>query len=38
MRRPALTIEDGTVAITDNYIRVAAPAGFPRNQLIEVTL
>ena len=25
--RPALTIEDGTVAVTDNYIRVPVPAG-----------
>jgi len=36
--RPALTIEDGTVAVTDNYFRVAAPAGHPRNEWVEVTL
>ena len=36
--RPALTIEDGTVAVTDNYFRVAAPAGHSRNEWIEVTL
>lgn len=36
--RPALTIEDGTVAVTDNYIRVAVPAGHQRNEWIEVTL
>ncbi len=36
--RPALTIEDGTVAVTDNYIRVPVPAGHSRNEWIEVTL
>jgi len=36
--RPALTIEDGTVAVTDNYFRVAAPAGHSRNEWVEVTL
>jgi threonylcarbamoyladenosine tRNA methylthiotransferase MtaB len=36
--RPALTIEDGSVAVTDNYIRVPAPAGHPRNEWVEVTL
>lgn len=37
-RRPALTIEDGSVAVTDNYIRVSAPAGRQRNEWVEVTL
>lgn len=36
--RPALTIEDGTVAITDNYMRVPAPSGHGRNEWIDVTL
>jgi threonylcarbamoyladenosine tRNA methylthiotransferase MtaB len=36
--RPALTIEDGTVAVTDNYIRVAVAPGHGRNEWIEVTL
>jgi threonylcarbamoyladenosine tRNA methylthiotransferase MtaB len=36
--RPALTIEDGTVAVTDNYIRVAVPPGYRRNEWINVTL
>jgi len=36
--RPALTIEDGSVAITDNYIRVPAPPAHGRNEWIEVTL
>ena len=36
--RPALTIEDGTVAVTDNYFRVPAPAGHSRNEWVEVTL
>lgn len=33
--RPALTIEDGRVAVTDNYLRVAVPAGHARNQWIS---
>ena len=32
--RPALTIEDGTVAVTDNGIRVAVPAGHRRNKRV----
>jgi threonylcarbamoyladenosine tRNA methylthiotransferase MtaB len=36
--RPALTIEDGSVAISDNYFRVPAPAGCQRNEWVEVTL
>lgn len=36
--RLALTIEDGTVAITDNYFRVSAPAGRRRNEWVLVTL
>jgi threonylcarbamoyladenosine tRNA methylthiotransferase MtaB len=36
--RPALAIEDGTVAITDNYVRVPLPAGHARNEPVMVTL
>jgi threonylcarbamoyladenosine tRNA methylthiotransferase MtaB len=36
--RPALTIEDGSVAITDNYFRVAVPPGHQRNKWVHVTL
>ena len=36
--RPALTIEDGSVAITDNYFRVTAPPGHGRNEWITVHL
>jgi threonylcarbamoyladenosine tRNA methylthiotransferase MtaB len=37
-RRPALTIEDGSIAVTDNYFRVATPPGHGRNEWITVTL
>lgn len=36
--RPALTIEDGALAVTDNYIRVPAPAGHARNEWITATI
>jgi threonylcarbamoyladenosine tRNA methylthiotransferase MtaB len=36
--RPALTIDDGSVAMTDNYFRVQAPAGHARNEWIRVSL
>jgi len=36
--RPALTIEDGSVAVTDNYFRVPAPPGRARNEWVTVTL
>jgi threonylcarbamoyladenosine tRNA methylthiotransferase MtaB len=36
--RRALTIEDGSVAITDNYFRVPAPDHRERNEWVEVTL
>jgi threonylcarbamoyladenosine tRNA methylthiotransferase MtaB len=36
--RPALTIEDGSVAVTDNYLRVAVPPGHGRNEWIRATL
>jgi tRNA A37 methylthiotransferase MiaB len=37
-RRPALTIEDGSIAVTDNYIRVPAPEGHARNAWVTVAL
>jgi threonylcarbamoyladenosine tRNA methylthiotransferase MtaB len=36
--RPALTIDDGTVAVTDNYFRVHVSASHQRNAWTEVTL
>lgn len=34
--RPALTIEDGRTAVTDNYLRVPVPPGHGRNEWIAV--
>jgi threonylcarbamoyladenosine tRNA methylthiotransferase MtaB len=36
--RPALTIDDGTLAVTDNYQRVAIPPGRARNEWIDVRI
>lgn len=36
--RPALTIDDGTVAVTDNYFKVAVPGGHARNQWVNVPI
>jgi threonylcarbamoyladenosine tRNA methylthiotransferase MtaB len=36
--RRALTIEDGSVVVTDNYVRVPAPPGCARNEWVEVRL
>jgi hypothetical protein len=36
--REALTIEDGTLALTDNYLRVRVPAGLSRNQRVRVRI
>ena len=36
--RPALTIEDGRMAVTDNYLRVAVPPGRTRNEWIDVVV
>lgn len=36
--RPALTIDDGRTAVTDNYLRVAVPDGRVRNEWIEVVV
>ena len=32
--RPALTIDDGTVAVTDNYFKVPVPDGRARNEWV----
>jgi threonylcarbamoyladenosine tRNA methylthiotransferase MtaB len=37
-RRPALTIDDGSMAVTDNYFRVPAPPGHARNEWVEVVI
>jgi threonylcarbamoyladenosine tRNA methylthiotransferase MtaB len=34
--RPALTIDDGTTAVTDNYLRIRIPPGTPRNEWMQV--
>ena len=37
-RRPALTLEDGTLVVTDNYLKVRIPPGLPRNARLHVRL
>jgi len=34
--RPGLTIEDGTLVVTDNYQKVRIPAGLARNQRVAI--
>jgi threonylcarbamoyladenosine tRNA methylthiotransferase MtaB len=36
--RPALTIDDGTMAVTDNYFKVPVPAGRARNEWMQVVI
>jgi threonylcarbamoyladenosine tRNA methylthiotransferase MtaB len=36
--RPALTIDDGTTAVTDNYLRVRIPPGTARNERVTVVV
>jgi threonylcarbamoyladenosine tRNA methylthiotransferase MtaB len=36
--RPALIIDDGRTAVTDNYLRVPVPAGRARNEWIDVVV
>ena len=36
--RPGLTLEDGTLVVTDNYLKVRIPAGLPRNQRVNVRI
>jgi threonylcarbamoyladenosine tRNA methylthiotransferase MtaB len=34
--RPGLTLEDGTVVVTDNYLKLRVPPGLPRNRRVRV--
>jgi threonylcarbamoyladenosine tRNA methylthiotransferase MtaB len=34
--RPGLTLEDGTLVVTDNYLKVRIPAGHRRNERVRV--
>jgi hypothetical protein len=34
--RPGLTINDGTLVVTDNYLKVRIPPGTPRNQRVNI--
>jgi threonylcarbamoyladenosine tRNA methylthiotransferase MtaB len=36
--RPGLTLEDGTLVVTDNYLKVRIPAGVNRNERVQVRL
>lgn len=36
--RPGLTLEDGTLVVTDNYLKVRIPAGRVRNDRVQVRL
>jgi threonylcarbamoyladenosine tRNA methylthiotransferase MtaB len=36
--RPALTLEDGTLVVTDNYLKVRIPPGLARNQRVTVRI
>jgi threonylcarbamoyladenosine tRNA methylthiotransferase MtaB len=36
--RPALTIEDGTLAVTDNYLKVRLPSGLRRNERTAIRI
>jgi hypothetical protein len=36
--RPALTLEDGSVAVTDNYLKVRIPPGRARNERVTVRI
>jgi threonylcarbamoyladenosine tRNA methylthiotransferase MtaB len=36
--RPGLTLEDGTLVVTDNYLKVRIASGTPRNTRVRVTI
>ena len=36
--RPGLTIDDGSVVVTDNYLKVRIPCGLPRNEWVSVAV
>jgi threonylcarbamoyladenosine tRNA methylthiotransferase MtaB len=36
--REGLTIEDGSLVVTDNYLKVCVPSGCPRNERVRVRI
>ncbi|HEX5473829.1 MAG TPA: tRNA (N(6)-L-threonylcarbamoyladenosine(37)-C(2))-methylthiotransferase MtaB [Vicinamibacterales bacterium] len=36
--RPGLTLEDGTLVVTDNYLKVRIPPRYARNERVSVTI
>jgi threonylcarbamoyladenosine tRNA methylthiotransferase MtaB len=36
--RPGLTLEDGTLVLTDNFLKVRVPPGLPRNTRVRVRI
>jgi threonylcarbamoyladenosine tRNA methylthiotransferase MtaB len=36
--RPGLTLEDGSLVVTDNYLKLRVPAGLPRNTRVHVRI
>ena len=36
--RPGLTLEDGTLVVTDNYLKLRIPGGIKRNERVKVQL
>jgi threonylcarbamoyladenosine tRNA methylthiotransferase MtaB len=36
--RPGLTLADGTMVVTDNFLKVRIPPGLPRNQRVRVRI
>ena len=36
--RPGLTLDDGTLVVTDNFLKVRIDPGLPRNQRVQVRL
>ncbi|HEX6462917.1 MAG TPA: hypothetical protein VFZ98_00635, partial [Vicinamibacterales bacterium] len=36
--RPGLTLDDGTLVVTDNYLKVRIPPGLTRNEAVRVRL
>ncbi len=36
--RPGLTLEDGTLVVTDNFLKLRIPPGLPRNERVSVRI
>jgi hypothetical protein len=36
--RPGLTLDDGTLVVTDNFLKVRIPPGLARNQRVSVRI